>query len=413
MTTKINIDVKFKTPEAAALGFGLLYHAAGIVQSGCRRQLNEGMADEAVADGFIAHALRDEQARAAATGLAGRIMQDSLRALADGLDVGEEAQPIALDREPAQIVRYGLVGLLAEQWVPAVEILRGWSADLLESAAAWVMSVHDARRTGQVDPLLPRALVIEIERGLPQPTVPEPTDEQMADLLGVSVDVVKASNERNRAANRRLASELGLEAVWCDGKLTFQPRAAVGEIELSADEIGPEEDEAERMCTGCGVVDDEPCRQDCPAQTSPAAIATYEATGEQRVRIVVDGVTMWASAVTIERIETPPAIGPDDFTEDDGAIEFYADGEYNTTTVERLRLRIESRDEGGGVDFTLYADGELHDGCSSLTEVANSYPNVAPTIDAWKAGRTVSFAVVVTAARKLAGLTEPLPEETA
>lgn len=193
MTTKINIDVKFKTPEAAALGFGLLYHAAGIVQSGCRRQLNEGMADEAVADGFIAHALRDEQARAAATGLAGRIMQDSLRALADGLDVGEEATPIALDREPAQIVRDGLVGLLAEQWVPAVEVLRGWSADLLESAAAWVMSVHDARRTGQADPLLPRTLVVEIERGLPQPTVPEPTNEQMADLLGVPVDVVEAS----------------------------------------------------------------------------------------------------------------------------------------------------------------------------------------------------------------------------
>lgn len=403
MTTRINIDVKFKTHEAAALGFGLLYHAAGVVQSGCRGQLVVGMTDEATADNFIAHALRDDRAREAAIGLAGRIMEDSLRALADGLELGEETPPIVLDREPAQIVRDGLVGLLAEHWVPAVEILRGWSADLLESAAAWVMSVHDARRTGQADPLLPRALVVEIERGLPQPIVPEPTDEQMADLL-------EASDARNLAANRRLASELGLEAVWRDGTLTFQPRADVGEIVLSADEIGPDEDEVERMCTGCGVVDDEPCRQDCPAQTLPAAIATYEATGEQRVRIVVDGVTMWASTVTVERVETPPAIGPESFKEASraghGSIEFYADGEYDRTTVERLRLRIEPDSM-----FVLMADGELHDGHSSLAEVANGYPNVAPTLEDWKAGRTVPFAVVVTAARKLAGLTEPLPEE--
>jgi len=554
MTTRINIDVKFKTPEAAALGFGLLYHAAGIVQSGCRRQLNEGMADEAVADNFIAHALRDDRAREAAIGLAGRIMEDSLRALANGLELGEETPPIVLDREPAQIVRDGLVGLLAEHWVPAVEILRGWSADLLESAAAWVMSVHDARRTGQADPLLPRALVVEIERGLPQPIVPEPTDEQMADLLGVPVDVVEASNARNLAANRRLASELGLEAVWCDGKLTFQPRAgvdylkdtgrmnargelvrpapppvldnegrevllnlrlvraasdsqeheeytvyrvldmydgrlvgessasgspieairdladhcdwehrgnnepsgAVGHIEIpqhraelwarggAVNTWGARTDALAELhaCAellgveareGC-VLDELRARVPSTVQVvveggdskpleftgtfEPAAIATYEATGEQRVRLVVDGVTMWASTVTVERFEIPPAIDPDDFTEDDDAIEFYADGEYGVTTVERLTLRIEARpfneedeDAEDLYDFTLRADGELHDGHSTLAEVARSYPDVSPSIEAWKTGRTVPFAVVVTAARKLAGLTEPLPEE--
>jgi hypothetical protein len=112
------------------------------------------------------------------------------------------------------------------------------------------------------------------------------------------------------------------------------------------------------------------------------------------------------------------AIGPDDFTEDDDAIEFYADGEYGTTTVERLTLSIEQRafddddDEGEElIDFTLRADGELHDGHSTLASIARSYPNVAPTLDSWKAGRTVPFAVVVTAARILAGLAEPLPEE--
>ena len=113
-----------------------------------------------------------------------------------------------------------------------------------------------------------------------------------------------------------------------------------------------------------------------------------------------------------------PAIGPDDFSEDDDAIEFYADGEYGTTTVERLTLRIEPRafddddDEGEElIDFTLRADGELHDGHSTLAGIARSYPNVAPTIEAWKAGHTVPFAVALTAARKLAGLTEPLPDE--
>lgn len=354
MTTKINIDVKFKTPEAAALGFGLLYHAAGIVQSGCRRQLNEGMADEAVADNFIAHALRDDRAREAAIGLAGRIMEDSLRALANGLELGEETPPIVLDREPAQIVRDGLVEILDRNWHPSLDLVRSWSMEMLESTSAWILALHEERRHGRPDPVMPKALA-----------------------AALSYD---AGMEERR--------EFGVE-----------------------DELGSDEDEAERMCTGCGVVDDEPCRQDCPTQTLPAAIATYEATGEQRVRIVVDGVTMWASTVIIERVETPPAIGPDDFTEDRDAIGFYADGEYNTTTVERLRLRIESRDEEGGCDFTLHADGELHDGCSTLTEVANSYPNVAPTLDDWKAGRTVPFAVVVTAARKLAGLTEPLPEE--
>lgn len=115
-----------------------------------------------------------------------------------------------------------------------------------------------------------------------------------------------------------------------------------------------------------------------------------------------------------------PAIGPDDFTEDDDAIEFYADGEYGVTIVERLTLRIEARpfneedeDAEDLYDFTLRADGELHDGHSTLAEVAHSYPDVSPSIEAWKAGRTVPFAVVVTAARKLSGLAEPLPEEDA
>jgi hypothetical protein len=115
-----------------------------------------------------------------------------------------------------------------------------------------------------------------------------------------------------------------------------------------------------------------------------------------------------------------PAIGPDDFTEDDDAIEFYADGEYGTTTVERLTLRIEPRafdeddeDAEDLLDFTLRADGELHDGHSTLAGIARSYPNVAPTLEAWKAGHTVPFAVMLTAARMLAGLTEPLPEEPA
>lgn len=114
-----------------------------------------------------------------------------------------------------------------------------------------------------------------------------------------------------------------------------------------------------------------------------------------------------------------PAIDPDDFSEDDDAIEFYADGEHGVTTVERLTLRIEpmsgSSALGGRgetwIDFTLRADGELHDGHSTIAAIARSYPNVAPTLDAWKAGHTVPFAVVLTAARKLAGLTEPLPEE--
>ena len=371
MTTKINIDVKFKTPEAAALGFGLLYHAAGVVQSGCRGQLVVGMTDEATADNFIAHALRDDRASEAAIGLAGRIMEDSLRALADGLELGEETSPIVLDREPAQIVRDGLVEILDRDWHPSLDLVRSWSMEMLESTSAWILALHEERRHGRPNPVMPKALAVAL-----------------------SYDT--GMEERR---------EFGVEA------------GGPGDNELDSDE-----DEAERMCTGCGVVDDEPCRQDCPTQTLPAAIATYEATGEQRVRIVVDGVTMWASTVIIERVETPPAIGPDDFTEDRDAIEFYADGEYNTTTVERLRLRIEPRDlrsdedpddAGGLYDFTLYADGELHDGCSSLTEVANSYPNVAPTFDDWKAGRTVPFAVVVTAARKLAGLTAPLPEETA
>lgn len=115
-----------------------------------------------------------------------------------------------------------------------------------------------------------------------------------------------------------------------------------------------------------------------------------------------------------------PAIGPDDFTEDDDAIEFYADGEYGVTTVERLTLRIEARpfneedeDAEDLYDFTLRADGELHDGHSTLAEVASSYPNVSPDLESWKAGRTVPFAVMLIAARKLAGLAEPLPEEAA
>lgn len=501
--TKINIDVKFKTPEAAALGFGLLYHAAGVVQSGCRQQLVAGMADEATAENFLGHALRDEQARAAATGLAGRIMQDSLRALADGLDVGEEAPPIALDREPAQIVRDGLVDLLGAERVPGLDAIRDWSMELLESTAAWVMAVHEARRAGQPEPPLPREVEVAdaILAGLPLLSLvnlkdtgrmnargelvrltPPVLDHEGREVL-LNLRLVRAASDSQeheeytvyrvldmydgRIVGESSASGSPIEAVrdladHCDWEHrgNNEPPGAIGHIEIpqhraelwacggAVNTWGARTDAlAElRACAellgveareGC-VLDELRARMPSTVQAvieggdskpleftgtfKPAVIATYESTGEQHVRLVVDGVTMWASAVTIERLETPPVIGADDFTEDDDAIEFYADGEYNTTTVERLRLRIEPRDlrsdeepddAGGLYDFTLYADGELHDGCSSLTEVANSYPNVAPTIDAWKAGRTVPFAVVVTAARKLAGLTEPLPEETA
>ncbi len=361
MTAKINIDVKFKTPEAAALGFGLLYHAAGVVQSGCRGQLVVGMTDEATADNFIAHVLRDDRAREAAIGLAGRIMEDSLRALADGLELGEETPPIVLDREPAQIVRDGLVEILDRDWHPSLDLVRNWSMEMLESTSAWILALHEERRHGRPDPVMPKALAAALSY-----------DAGMEERREFGVEAGAPSD------NRKLLADLGLEPVFEDGNLRYEPARASGSG-------------AQRK----------------------GNLSHYQANGEQRVRIVVDSVTMWASTVTVERFEIPPAIGPDDFTEDDGAIEFYADGEYNTTTVERLRLRIESRDEEGGCDFTLHADGELHDGCSTLTEVANSYPNVAPTLDDWKAGRTVPFAVVATAARKLAGLTEPLPEETA
>ena len=141
--------------------------------------------------------------------------------------------------------------------------------------------------------------------------------------------------------------------------------------------------------------------------------------------IELAGVTLLHNAPTIlaglaAQTRPVPAIGPDDFTEDDDAINFYADGEYGVTTVERLTLRIEARpfneedeDAEDLYDFTLRADGELHDGHSTLAEVARSYPDVSPSIEAWKAGRTVPFAVMLTAARKLAGLAEPLPEEAA
>lgn len=406
-TRKIDIDVKFKTPEAAALGFGLLYHAAGFVQSGCRQQLNAGMADEATAENFIAHALRDEQAREAAIGLAGRIMEDSLRSLADGLDLGEPTT-LPVDREPAQIVRDGLVELLDARFVPILEQVRTWPMDLLESAAAWILAAHEARRSGQPEPSLPREINTALAQTsqhvilAQQPSDFAPSDEELAMLLGVSADEIKARKEYDRVANLKL----GLEAVGRDGTLSFQRREDIGEIVPS---------------TVHAIVDGGESKPiEFVGTFEPAAIAQFTATGNERIRFVVDGVTMWATEVTIERFEIPPTIDADDFTEDDGAIEFYADGEYNTTTVERLRLRIEPRDlqgdeepdEAGGLyDFTLYADGELHDGCSSLAEVGNSYPNVAPTLDDWKAGRTVPFAVVVTAARKLAGLTEPLSEE--
>ena len=88
-------------------------------------------------------------------------------------------------------------------------------------------------------------------------------------------------------------------------------------------------------------------------------------------------------------------------------------GKMLTLRIEARPFNEEDEDAEDLYDFTLRADGELHDGHSTLAEVARSYPDVSPSIEAWKAGRTVPFAVMLTAARKLAGLAEPLPEEAA
>ena len=154
------------------------------------------------------------------------------------------------------------------------------------------------------------------------------------------------------------------------------------------------------------------------ANGASAKADSLEGDEEDTSALEQDAVAFRILAGLAAQTRPVPAICPDDFTEDDDAIEFYADGEYGVTTVERLTLRNEARpfneedeDAEDLYDFTLRADGELHDGHSTLAEVARSYPDVSPTLEAWKAGRTVPFAVALTAARKLAGPAEPLPEE--
>ena len=95
----------------------------------------------------------------------------------------------------------------------------------------------------------------------------------------------------------------------------------------------------------------------------------------------------------------------DDFTIDGEFVEFYADGEE--APCERFTLRIDEVDGDGYTCFSLYCDGTLHDGFTSLEEVARSFPKVAADLDGWKSDRLAPFAVVRAAAFDLAGIEDP------
>ena len=85
-----------------------------------------------------------------------------------------------------------------------------------------------------------------------------------------------------------------------------------------------------------------------------------------------------------------------DWSVDDDFIEFWAAGEC--APCEHLKLRI----DGGDGDFSLYKGSDLHDGFSSLEQVEAAFPEVAVSLQDWKAGVTVPFAQLLLAAFTLA-----------
>lgn len=164
--------------------------------------------------------------------------------------------------------------------------------------------------------------------------------------------------------------------------------------------------------------------------TAPPAMLEMHVddSSPQRVHIVVDGRDVYCSSLIVRGIcvPPPPTIGPDDFKARGHGVAFYADGE--DAPCECFTLRIDNIlgcdvedcpecDEDGAaageveVEFTLCEGSDLHDGFGSLEEVAAAFPQVAPTLEDWKAGRTVRFGVMLTAARQLAGYETVLAQE--
>lgn len=169
------------------------------------------------------------------------------------------------------------------------------------------------------------------------------------------------------------------------------------------------------------------------SSTGPVAlleVAVIDGTS-QRVHITIDGRDMYCSSVVVHGVceppsEAEPTIGPNNFTQGHRGVAFYADGE--DAPCECFTLRIDNVlgceiedcpecDEDGAaageveVEFTLCEGSDLHDGFGSLEEVARAFPQVSPTLEDWKAGRTVRFGVMLTAARQLAGYETVLAQE--
>lgn len=380
MTThQIDVDVTFASPEAATLAFGLLHHATAAVAAGCHKQLVAGMESEDDAGEFLSKLLRESQTRDAILALTGRLMREMLAELATWLTV--ESSP-TVDRTPAQVVRDGIRDKMHA--APPLEVIEAWTDAERDEVAGWLL---DNRKCD----------------GFSASTMP---DALRKAFVGDGLPGYEPIFGSSPADSRAMLDKLNLEAVWTDGTLTYRERAA-------AVSDGPTVGEEVMGVTDTGVV---------LTATELAAglavdMARFEARSGHYLRATIDGEERRCREITVHELVDGPIVSIDDFTElcvlgnDPDTIEFYADGK--DAEVDRVTLRIDGVDDDE-LDFSVGTNGQYNDAYrwKRIDEVGLVYPTCAPTLTAWQAGHTLPFRVVLKRARELAGLTEPLPEES-
>lgn len=157
-------------------------------------------------------------------------------------------------------------------------------------------------------------------------------------------------------------------------------------------------------------LEDHLARETRSSQAANARAEDYEreiADARKRLAAALDmGADGYALAYLVGEVAValhPPDRSPvevddaePDFPVDErGFVTFWADGE--NAPCEELELRLE------GDDFTLREGGDLHDGHSTLEDVAEAFPEVSDSLAAWKAGRRWPFEAVLKACREACG----------
>lgn len=416
MTHKINIDVTFDTPEAATLAFGILHHAAAAVAEGCRKQLIAGMDNESEASSFLAGLLKAPQPREAILALTTRLMRDLLAELAEGLKADPLPDP---NRTPAQVVHEELVSFLAH--TPRLAVVEGWTLQQIDEVAGWIVGELQAHQTKFANELSMPAVLAAAQRrqavyeklcdALPTPPR-QGAVELWSDTDCAEVETWLAQSRRNDRALPICVIDAGgskfATLSWESGQPAAVSDATVGEEVMGEDPVALS---GEAVFVG----------------QLPADLGIFEADSQHYLRITVDGRELRCRSLIVHEFVKGALVSLSDFTElcvlgnAPDTVEFYAHAHISDGPVDCVTLRIEgvridfddTKDEDDtGVDFSIEVNGETNNSFGSLEAVIRAYPRVAPTLDAWMADQTLPLRTLLTRARELAGIDEPLLEET-